>query len=275
MTAQTGSPGPSSYRAWTDAEGDALELDGLRVTYGGRAAVQHLSLRAPLGAATALIGPNGAGKSSTLNACSGLVRIGGGRVSLRGTQITRMRAPTRARLGLGRTFQRAVLCERLTVRENVALGADALAAGRSLVGHLRVPAARRRAMASDTAEALALCGLDDVAETPVNLLSTGKRRLVELARAISCRFEIILLDEPSAGLDTNETRVVGEIVRGLIEQTGLGLLLVEHDLSLVRALCDFVYVLDFGELLYAGPTDEALGSEAVRRAYLGIEAGDA
>jgi ABC-type branched-subunit amino acid transport system ATPase component len=275
MTTQIGSGDPDSYDAWSAADPDALEVDGLSVSYGGRAAVQNLSLRAPLGAATALIGPNGAGKTSTLNACSGLTRIGGGQVSLRGRQITRMSASRRARLGLGRTFQRAELCERLTVTENVVLGADALAAGRSLGGHLRIPVARRRAIASDTATALELCGLTDVPDTAVNLLSTGRRRLVELARAIACRFEIILLDEPSAGLDTNETRVVGNILRGLIDQTGLGLLLVEHDMSLVRALCDFVYVLDFGELLYAGPTDEALGSETVKRAYLGIEASDA
>ena len=116
-----------------------------------------------------------------------------------------------------------------------------------------------------------LCGLDALVGRPVGLLSTGQRRLVELARAVAAGFPLLLLDEPSSGLDVRENRRFGEILQTIVTERGTGILLVEHDMALVSAVCEELYVLDFGRLIEAGPTREVLQRETVRAAYLGTE----
>jgi ABC-type branched-subunit amino acid transport system ATPase component len=255
-----------------DATGPGLAVEGLTVRYGGAVAVDGLTLAAPLGRLTGLIGPNGAGKTTTFNACSGLLRPAEGRVSLFGEDVTGVPAPARARRGLGRTFQRMELFDSLTVRQNVRLGREAAMAGRNPIRQLVSRADERETIASAVTEALSLCGLEAMAGRQAGSLSTGQRRLVELARALAGDFRFLLLDEPSSGLDRGETAVFGQILRQVVDGRGTGILLVEHDMDLVMRVCDHIFVLDFGQLLFEGTPDAVRDSDVVRAAYLGSEA---
>jgi ABC-type branched-subunit amino acid transport system ATPase component len=248
-----------------------LEVHDLTVRFGGHTAVAGLSLDAPLGRITGLIGPNGAGKTTTFNVCSGLLDPVAGRVLLFGQDVSRLSAAGRARRGLGRTFQRMELYTSMTVAENVALGREARFAARGPV-HQVVSGRREKAAVADAVgRALAACGLEDLAGRRVDRLSTGQRRLVELARAHAGGFRFVLLDEPSSGLDNAETRRFAEILRTMVATEGIGILLVEHDMSLVMSVCEHLYVLDFGRLIFAGTPAETRRSDVVRAAYLGDE----
>jgi ABC-type branched-subunit amino acid transport system ATPase component/branched-subunit amino acid ABC-type transport system permease component len=266
---------PGRGRATTEGaappavDSGVLELDDLKVTFGGHVAVDAVSLRAPTGRITGLIGPNGAGKTTTFNACSGLLRPASGTVRLDASDMTRRGPATRARAGLGRTFQTMELLDSLTVRENVAAGAEGVLAGANPVAHLIGRPGDATAVRRATEHALALCDLTELADVPVATLSTGQRRLVELARCLAGPYRILLLDEPSSGLDRAETERFGEILKKVVRERGVGILLVEHDMSLVLDVCEHVYVLDFGELIFEGPASEITDSQVVRAAYLG------
>jgi ABC-type branched-subunit amino acid transport system ATPase component len=255
----------------TAPDAPALEVVDLSVRYGGNLAVDHASLSAPVGRLTGLIGPNGAGKTTTFNACSGLLRPTTGHVLLFGEDITRRSPAARARRGLGRTFQRMELFTSMTVAENVALGREAGLAGsnplRQLVGSRRTTAAVRRIVD----EALEVCGIGDLASRAAGTLSTGQRRLVELARAYAGDYRLLLLDEPSSGLDPAESEGFGQILRRIVDERGLGILLVEHDMALVMSVCEYLFVLDFGCLIFQGTPAEIRQSPIVRAAYLGAE----
>jgi ABC-type branched-subunit amino acid transport system ATPase component/branched-subunit amino acid ABC-type transport system permease component len=246
-----------------------LELEDLKVSFGGLLAVDRVSLRAPTGQITGLIGPNGAGKTTTFNACSGLVRPAGGRVLLDGDDVTGRGPSSRARSGLGRTFQRTELFDSLTVRENVAVGAEGVLAGGNPLTHLAARPGEGRSVQAATDRALALCDLSELAGSPVMTLSTGQRRLVELARCLAGPFRILLLDEPSSGLDRAETERFGAILKRVVSERSVGILLVEHDMSLVLDVCEQIYVLDFGELIFEGTPAETMSSPIVQAAYLG------
>lgn len=252
----------------------ALVVSNLRITYGGNVAVDDVSLEAPLGRITGLIGPNGAGKTTTFNACNGLLRPAGGRVSLFGADVTRRSAAHRARMGLGRTFQQVQVCPSMTVHENVALGAEVRLIGRNPMRQLTSSTAQRRLVATRTAEALEQCGIAHLGETQAAVLSTGQRRLLELARVLAGEYRFLLLDEPSSGLDEAETAAFGRILRSVVSDRGIGILIVEHDMPLVMSLCDHIYVLDFGHLIFEGSPAQVQASSTVRRAYLGEDAGD-
>jgi ABC-type branched-subunit amino acid transport system ATPase component len=241
------------------------------VRFGGLIAVDGVSLEVTVGRAVGLIGPNGAGKTTMFNACSGLVRPAAGAITLFGHDITHTNPAARARLGLGRTFQRMELFDRLTVRQNVAMGLEAKLAGGRLLGPIMSTATERRAVADATDHALARCGIGHLGDRRAGVLPSGQRRLVELARALAGDFQLLLLDEPSSGLDQRETASFAEILRTVVAEDGRGVLLVEHDMSLVRAVCDYAYALDFGKLIDQGPTSELLSSPLVRAAYLGEE----
>jgi len=249
-----------------------LQTEGLTIAYGGNVAVSDVSLDARLGHITGLIGPNGAGKTTTFNGCSGLLRPVAGTVRLFGEDVTAKPAPVRASRGLGRTFQRMELCLDMSVEENVALGREALLVGKSAFRHLFSSPGQRQTIASVTAEALDMCGLSGVAAEKVATLSTGQRRLVELARVLAGGFRFLLLDEPSSGLDDDETRRFGGVLRSAVERFDVGILLVEHDMSLVMDVCEYLFVLDFGTLLFAGTPEETQRSPLVQAAYLGESA---
>ncbi|MBA3741375.1 ABC transporter ATP-binding protein [Sporichthya sp.] len=252
-----------------------LEVDKVSVRYGGLLAVDEISLQAPLSRITGLIGPNGAGKTTTFNACSGLVRPTSGHVRLFGEDVTHVPPQKRAQRGLGRTFQRMELFDSLPVRENVALGRESGFAASRPWQHLRSSRAQRTLVAAAAQESMELCGITDLAQRRPRDLSTGQRRLVELARCIAGGFKVMLLDEPSSGLDRTETQRFGEILRLLVERRRVGILIVEHDMALVMGVCDYVHVLDFGKPIFEGTTREIAASDIVRAAYLGSEAVEA
>lgn len=255
--------------------GEGLHVTNVTVRFGGLVAVDNMSLHAPIGHITGLIGPNGAGKTTTFNAITGLNSPASGKVSLLGHELTKLSPSARALHGLGRTFQRMELFDSLTVRENVALGKEGGLAGSNPWRHLRGRVSDARAIRQATDEALELVGIAELGEARPADLSTGQRRLVELARVIAGDFKVMLLDEPSSGLDKRETERFGEILRHLVEARGVGILCVEHDMALVMSICDYVYVLDFGEPIFEGTTAEVAASPIVRAAYLGSEADDA
>jgi ABC-type branched-subunit amino acid transport system ATPase component/branched-subunit amino acid ABC-type transport system permease component len=273
------SPGPRAARSGRAAAGESapqrrrlssgLEVKDLAVHYSGTVAVNDVSFAAPLGAITALIGPNGAGKTSTFNAVSGLVRCRAGSMTLGGADLRELPPSRRARRGLGRTFQRSELFDSLTVRQNIQMGCEAALAGRNFRSQLLVTLGDRERVAIATREAVELAGVGDLLDAQAGLLSTGQRRLVELAAVLAGPFDLLLLDEPSSGLDARESAAFGRVLRRVVAERGVGILIVEHDMRLVQAICDRVYVLDFGSLLFEGTAQEMRDSDVVRKAYLG------
>jgi ABC-type branched-subunit amino acid transport system ATPase component/branched-subunit amino acid ABC-type transport system permease component len=249
--------------------GASLEVRDLSVHFGGVLAVRGISLKAPAKVITGLVGPNGAGKTTTFNACSGLIRPTSGQIFLRDVDVSREGPAQRARRGLGRTFQRTELFNNLTVRQNIAMGREASLAGRNPLAQIVGSRRANRLVSAVTEEALALTGTGRLADMQVGLLPIGQRRLVELARALAAPFDLLLLDEPSSGLDGHETVQFGEVLKTVVRERECGILLVEHDMTLVREVCDFVYVLDFGVLIFEGTPEEMHRSDEVRAAYLG------
>ena len=248
-----------------------LDLVHVTVRYGGHVAVNDVSLTAPVGRITGLIGPNGAGKTTLFNVASGLLRPAVGTLRLHGVDMSALDPAARARRGLGRTFQKMELFDSLTTRENVSLGREAGRAGRRPWRHVaetRRDRIRRRAA---TEQAMALAGIADLADRPVAALSTGQRRLAELARCLAGEFDVLLLDEPSSGLDRAETQRFGSVLTRVVAERGVGILLVEHDMALVMNICDYVHVLDFGTKIFEGTTADLSSADTVRAAYLGTE----
>ena len=253
----------------TPLTGTGLVVSQVRVQFGGLVALRDVDLEVPLGQVTGLIGPNGAGKTTLFNSCSGLVRPVSGRIRLGDRDLTGARPGFRARAGLGRTFQDMRLFDSLTVRQNVALGREGSYAGRNPLSHLLGGRRAVAAVRTATDEAITLCGLEHLADRPVHGLSTGHRRLVDLARCLAGDHRVLLLDEPSSGLDVAETAALGAVVLRVVRERGIGVLLVEHDLPLVLELCSSIYVLDFGELIFRGTPADVAASPVVRAAYLG------
>jgi ABC-type branched-subunit amino acid transport system ATPase component len=259
----------SSSGSGLDGAAPGIETVGLTIRYGGLTAVNQVSLSAPLGQITGLIGPNGAGKTTTFGACSGLIRPSEGSVRLFGEDAAHLSPQGRAQRGLGRTFQRMELFDSLPVAANVGLGLEAGLAGSRPWHHLYTRRADVARVRSAVAGAMERCGLTELADEMAANLSTGQGRLVELARVIAGGFRMLLLDEPSSGLDKSETERFGMILSDLAGELGRGILLVEHDMSLVLSVCHYVYVLDFGQLIFEGTPQEVMQSPLVQAAYLG------
>jgi ABC-type branched-subunit amino acid transport system ATPase component/branched-subunit amino acid ABC-type transport system permease component len=248
-----------------------LELARVTVRYGGHVAVNDVSLTAPLGRITGLIGPNGAGKTTLFNVASGLLRPAAGTLRLHGTDLSGLDPAARARHGLGRTFQKMELFDSLTAWQNVSLGREAGQAGLRPWRHVAETRSDRRARNAAAEQAMSLAGIADLADRPVAALSTGQRRLVELARCLAGDFDVLLLDEPSSGLDGVETERFGAILTRVAAERDAGILLVEHDMALVMNICDYVHVLDFGTKIFEGTTADVSSSDEVRAAYLGAQ----
>jgi ABC-type branched-subunit amino acid transport system ATPase component len=246
-----------------------LIVEKVTVRFGGTVAVNDASLTALGGMVTGLIGPNGAGKTTTFNACTGLVHPTSGSVRLGDRLLDKQSPHKRAQLGLGRTFQRMQLFESMTVYENVRTGPEAMYSDRHLLAQFFCPPKEARDIRSRADDAMQRCGISHLSRRTVADLSTGQRRLVELARALATPFKFLLLDEPSSGLDHSETDAFGQVLRDFVRDTGCGILLVEHDMTLVAGVCQQIYVLDFGRIIYSGTTSEALASDTVKAAYLG------
>ncbi|TDT98365.1 amino acid/amide ABC transporter ATP-binding protein 1 (HAAT family) [Streptomyces sp. 846.5] len=232
----------------------SLQVSGVTVAFGGNRALDGVGLTAESGQVTGLIGPNGAGKSTLFDVVSGLRRPSSGRVFLDGRDVTRARPAGRSRHGLARTFQRLELFGRLSVRDNLLVAAE--------LG----PERRRAAVLVD--ELLTRLGLTAIADSSPDSLPTGVGRLVEVGRALAMRPKVLLLDEPAAGQDGEETERFAALLRALADD-GTAVVLVEHDMGLVMGVCDQVYVLDLGKVIAVGPPELVRNDETVLAAYLG------
>jgi ABC-type branched-subunit amino acid transport system ATPase component len=230
-----------------------IEVKDLTVRYGGVASLDGMSLTFDRGVC-GLIGPNGAGKTTFFNVLSGFVRPASGTVNAFGDNLLRMAHYRRARWGVRRTFQTEQAISDLTVYDNVAMI------------HSRLRGAARR---EDVLNSIAFVGGGISPWAKVGSLTAGQRRLVEVARAVTGKPRLILLDEPAAGLPDAETAHLTSVIRAIPEQTGALTILVDHDMALVSAVCATAAVLDFGKLIASGPTAAVLRDEHVMRAYLG------
>jgi branched-chain amino acid transport system ATP-binding protein len=237
-----------------------LEIQEVSVRFGGLAALSEVSLSAGEGVITGLIGPNGAGKTTLFNVVTGMQRPTTGTVRLDSRDLRGLTSYRRARLGLGRTFQRLELFGTLTVAENIGVAASIAQRG--------VLKARSKAIHEIREEILDRLGLTAVANDRADTLPTGTGRLVELARALATGPKVLLLDEPAAGQDTDETQRFSEVLRSLANE-GLAILLVEHDMELVMNVCHTVVVLDYGRVICTGTPAQIRADPAVQAAYLG------
>lgn len=243
-----------------------LTIDGLSVQFGGTHALVDASLRVVPGRIVGLIGPNGAGKSTLVEAATGFVEPRAGTVGLGDQCLDGWRPDRRARAGVARTFQSLELFEDLSVRENLLAAADDGALKAYLLDLIR-PAAVPLSAGAEAA--VQLLGLADKLDARPTELSHGDRRLLSMARAIACQPAVLLLDEPAAGLDSAETEHLGEAIKQIAHEWGIGILLIEHDIELVLGVADEVVALDFGRIIAAGPPDEIRKDPAVVAAYLG------
>jgi len=247
----------------------ALEATNISKSFSGIIALRDLDLSVDVGERVGLIGPNGAGKTTFFNCVLGVLRPDTGTVRLDGRDISRLPVNVRARAGIGRTFQRIELFAESTVREHLLIAERTRGGEGRLWKDLLGLGRPRSDEVARCDEILELLGLADVADEPIEHLSLGKGRLVEVGRALMIQPRVLLLDEPSSGLDRNETARLAETLRTAQAERGFAILLVEHDVELVADFTQRCYVLDFGTMIASGPTDDVLHDPAVRAAYLG------
>jgi branched-chain amino acid transport system ATP-binding protein len=246
-----------------------LQAAGVTKTFAGITALDSVSLDVGEGEIVGLIGPNGAGKTTFFNCLLGLLRPDGGTVRFEGQDLSRVPTPRRARLGIGRTFQRVELFSGLSPRQHF-LVAERVRNGRGALWKDVLGLGRPNGEEREKAQAmLELLGLEAVADRAVEALSLGVGRLVEVGRALMTEPKLLLLDEPSSGLDRGETAELEQTLLTVHRERNLAILLVEHDVELVRSFVRRVYVLDFGTLIASGPTESVFADDAVRKAYLG------
>jgi branched-chain amino acid transport system ATP-binding protein len=247
-----------------------LALEHVTRRFGGLVAVDGVDLTVAQGGVTAIIGPNGAGKTTLFHLISGFQTPDAGRVLFEGVDITGMAPEKIAAHGLVRTFQLVQLFRDLSVIENVKVGCHLHTRGGILTALLRPKGAQRsEAQVEATArELLGFVGLEALADLPASALSYGRQRLLEIARALATKPKLLLLDEPAAGLNAEETRLLAATIRRIVAQ-GTTVLLIEHDMNLVMSTADTVAVLDFGAKIAEGPPRSVRENPAVIAAYLG------
>ena len=246
-----------------------LEAIDIRKTFSGIVALADLDLTVEVGERVGLIGPNGAGKTTFFNCVLGVLRPDQGQVLLHGEDISHLRVHRRAQRGIGRTFQRIELFAELTVREHLLI-AERVRRGDGRLWKDLLGRGKPRADEIERCdEVLSLLGLSDVATEPIEHLSLGKGRLVEVGRALMTQPSLLLLDEPSSGLDRQETADLARTLSEVQAEQAFSILLVEHDVEFVASFTERAYVLDFGVMIAEGPTAEVLTSDIVRQAYLG------
>jgi branched-chain amino acid transport system ATP-binding protein len=243
-----------------------LDVSGLSVAYGGVVAVADVDLQVPEGTIYGLIGPNGAGKTSMVDALTGYTRPAGGRITFGGRDIGGLRPYRRARLGLARTFQSVELFGDLTVDENLLVASEHVTVA-SALRDLFLP--QRSPDRAGVDWAISVCGLEDVVDRYPAEISLGKRKLAGIGRALARRPRLVLLDEPAAGLDTDESLELGRQLRALPREHGVTVLLIDHDMGLVLSVCDQLMVLDFGQQIAAGTPAQIRDNPRVIDAYLG------
>jgi branched-chain amino acid transport system ATP-binding protein len=254
-----------------------LEAIGISKRFGGLTAVEDVTVETSSGTIAALIGPNGAGKTTLFHCLTGVETPDSGKVVLNGRDITSLSSDARARLGMGRTFQRLAIFDTMTVGDNLRVGAENRTTapvlrriGGLLAGLIGIAIGDQRPHARRVDDVIDLLGLAEVRDAAAGTLSTGTLRLVELGRALCHDPQVLLLDEPASGLDSVETQNLQRVLRDVVS-TGVAVLLVEHDVELVFHLADRVYAMAEGRLIAAGTPDEVRHAPRVREAYLDVE----
>jgi len=250
-----------------------LGVEDFSISFGGLAALSGLSFEVRDREIFALIGPNGAGKSTVFNVITGLYRPSHGRITLGGDDLLALAPHQIARRGVARTFQNTEVFRRLTALDNVLIGHHIHLRMGVIRGALALPAVgREESRAREAAHALlARFGLDDVAGIEAGSLPLGAQKRLEIARALASEPRLLLLDEPAGGLNPTETRTLMAVIRGLRDERGLTIVVVEHDMDLVMGISDRVAVLDHGRKIAEGAPREIVSDAAVVEAYLGSE----
>lgn len=245
-----------------------LSTRSVNKRFAGIVALEAVDIDVESGERVGLIGPNGAGKTTFFNCILGVLRTNGGTIDFDGADVSNMPVHERARRGIGRTFQRIELFSDSTVRDHLVIADRVSSGGRFWSDLMRFGRPRPDEISRSDAM-LELLGLSDMADEPVERLSLGQGRLVEVGRALMTRPKMLLLDEPSSGLDRRETALLADTLRLVQQDRGFAILLVEHDIELVSSFTTRSYLLDFGRMIVSGSTAQVMASKEMRSAYLG------
>ena len=248
-----------------------LEVNNLGISFGGLKAVDGFNIEIKKGQLYGLIGPNGAGKTTVFNLLTGVYKPNMGTIVLDGKNITGHKTIEINKSGIARTFQNIRLFKELTVIENVKAGLHNHYSYSTLAGILRLPQyfSKEKAMDERAMELLKVFSLDQEAEYLAANLPYGKQRKLEIARALATEPKLLLLDEPAAGMNPNETKELMDTIRFVRDQFDMTILLIEHDMKLVSGICEELTVLNFGQVLAQGETSQVLNDPKVITAYLG------